>query len=216
MRQSLEGQNTFLLPETEVGSNFQLTYHGESPGEVEQLRHNYHGDVRAYLCDGNTLEYLPQTLAFLERYDQPQLCVNGSPQERLSFGTNQEGDIFCLMTPSSSDSPVTGQWHSIFSGAEKRLTLTEERVTYNTQDLQYRYRGGDPQKRQLRATLPDGRQVRFILSGQGNRYQEIIEPESSESYPEQQLSSCLILRHQILYDQKRRTHLAAQAIKRAA
>lgn len=180
------------------------------------LQREYNGNLRRFFREQMDDRHKQATVDFLARYDQSRLEINRKPYERLSLGANRRGDIFCIMAAEQDQHLVEGVWHNVFSGATRTLTLEEEKSYYDTLDVAYRNKGGAPQKRQFAAVLDDERAVRFVLSGHGNRYEELDENgEATNDYHEQTLSDCRMLRHEIEYDSRRTRQLSNRAINAA-
>lgn len=177
------------------------------------LQREYGGNLRRFFREQMDTVRSEPTLDFLSQYDQPNLECNGQPCERLSIGSNSRGDIFCIMSGEDNYEMVVGVWHNIFSGATRSIDLTEETATLTDTDIAYRNKGGNIQKRQFISTLDEERRVRFVLSGQGNRCEELDEfGVASNTLQEQLLSDCRMLRHEITYDSHRTQRLSRHAI----
>ena len=84
---------------------------------------------------------------------------------------------------------------------------------YDDADIAYRNRGGNPIKRQFVATLDEDRPVRFVLSGLGNRCEELDERGAVLNTPKEQLlRDCRFLEQEIVYDQLTKNTLGATAL----
>lgn len=219
MRHDFAAQESFVLPmlDTPGGRSDVPIEHPASIREAAVLEQGYNGQLRPFFREHIREAAAAPTLEFLATYDQACIERGGITYSRLSFGANTQGDIFCILAANTPQQELYGSWHNIFSLQTQQMHLEQEATTVDTADVSYRYHGGDAHVRKLRATLDNNRRVRFILSREGNRCEELnAQGEACNTHQQQLLSSCLLLRHEITHDQKRRKSLGEYATATAA
>lgn len=177
------------------------------------LHRDYGGNLRHFFREHMGCEQAQATIDFLAKYSASALEIDGHPHERLSLGANTRGDIFCITAREATSDDVRGLWHNVFSGITQEIRLHEEPAYYDDADIAYRNRGGNPIKRQFVATLDEDRPVRFVLSGLGNRCEELDERGAVLNTPKEQLlRDCRFLEQEIVYDQLTKNTLGATAL----
>lgn len=217
VRHTYEPKRSFILPTVEAGADSSETSEKEPTPclSATLLEQSYNGQMRPFFRDHIDKIYAESALDFLSLYDKSCVVREGQTYDRLSFGANSRGDIFCILAAENNPHATLGSWHNIFSGHTQDLTLFDEIPSITSNDLAYRYRGGDAHKRQLFATLGSDRYGRFTLSSQGNCFEE-LDSTGERIYPKQRLSSCLLLREQILFDQRCSGLIGKHALDSAA
>lgn len=217
VRHTYEPKESFILTSVEIGASSSETREEKTTLHLNAtlLEHSYDGQIRPFFRDHIDKIYAEPTLAFLSMYDQSSVEREGQAYDRLSFGANGRGDIFCILAAENNPNATLGSWHNIFSGHTQDLTLYDEPPAMTPDDIAYRHRGGDAHKRQLLADLGSDRYGRFTLSSRGNCFEE-LDNTGNSIYPKRQLSSCLLLREQILFDQRCSGRIGRHALDSAA
>lgn len=181
---------------TTSGSNTEIN--------ATSLEH-YGSDLRAYFrANPNSCNTLA-TLEFLDRFGpyRWQQDFEDCTYEQLSFGSNDEGDIFSIIAEVHNPTNTRIFRYNIFNQETIELSHVDVPAPKNSADIAYEHSGGSSLKRRL-DTVIDDQPASLILSVRGNRY------VTSDS--DQPLSDCRLLNHQIRYDQKRQVAIARTAI----
>lgn len=175
----------------------------------------HHGNnLRAYFRANPNSCDTSATLAFLDRFGPYRWREDfeDCAYEQLSFGSNNEGDIFSIIAEAHNPTSTHIFRFNIFSHETIELAHAEVPTQKDSADIAYEHSGGSCVKRRLDTAIGD-RSVSLILSGRGNRYVVTSENHLDSNFAKDQpLNDCRMLNHQIRYDQNKRLKLAQHTI----
>lgn len=178
------------------------------------LNHERLSCLRTFFSDADTdpvkYEQLKETLRFLEDFSPlaPARKNASDNYEHLSFGSTDQGDIFCMLADEINQTNTRLIHHNVLNGQTTELKHQEVPVHYDEADIAYRQTGSMHYKRQFNFTINDT-SASIILSGRGNRF--IAHKNPSETPHEQPLSDCSLLYYELLHDKKTRASQTALA-----